>query len=333
MRSRRLGPFTVSAIGFGCMNLSHAYGRPPAPADAARRLCEALDAGYTMLDTAALYGFGANESLIGETLAHRRSEYTLATKCGIFRNASGVREIDGSPVTLRRTVEASLQRLRTDTVDLCYLHRWDRRIAIEESVGAISDLVREGKVRTIGLSEVSAETLRRAHAVHPISAVQSEYSLWTRNPEIAVLAECRRIGASFVAFSPLARGFLADGPADPSRFEAKDIRRQLPRFEAANALANRPLYDAHRAIAHDAGCSPAQLALAWLLAKGEDILPIPGTTQSAHLRENALASDIELSAPIRARLDALLSQTPVAGARYNATTQAEIDTETFASEA
>jgi aryl-alcohol dehydrogenase-like predicted oxidoreductase len=329
MQQRRLGPFAVSAIGLGCMNLSHAYGTPPDAAAAAQLLLKGLDLGYTLLDTAALYGFGANETLIGATLAHRRSEFTLATKCGMFRNAAGVREIDGRPEVIRSTVEDSLKRLRTDVIDLCYLHRWDKRIPVEDSIGALADLVQAGKVRTLGLSEVSADTLQRAHAVHPITALQTEYSLWTRNPEIAVLDACRQLGVAFVAFSPLARGFLA-GFDDVSRLEPKDIRRQMPRFDAQNYAANRMLYRAYAAIAAEVGCTPAQLALAWLLAKGEDILPIPGTTRLDHLEENAAAAEVSLPLGIVRRLDALINQHTVVGPRYNAATQAEIDTEEFA---
>jgi aryl-alcohol dehydrogenase-like predicted oxidoreductase len=330
MKQRQLGPFAVSAIGLGCMNLSHAYGAPPPAAEAAQLLLKALDLGYTLIDTAALYGFGANETLIGETLSRRRSEFTLASKCGMFRNASGVREIDGRPQVLRQTVEDSLKRLRTDVIDLCYLHRWDKRIAIEESVGALGDLVRAGKVRSLGLSEVSATTLRRAHAEHPITALQTEYSLWTRNPEIAVLDECRRLGVSFVAFSPLARGFLAGGLEDVSTLQAKDIRRQMPRFEPANYAANLELYRTYAGIAAEAGCTPAQLSLAWLLARGTDIIPIPGTTRLDHLEENARAGAVTLPPGVVERVDALISQATVVGKRYNAATQAEIDTEEFA---
>lgn len=328
MKQRRLGPFTVSAIGLGCMNISHAYATPPDAKTSALLLRKALDLGYTLFDTAALYGFGANETLIGETLAHRRSEFVLTTKCGMFRNAAGVREIDGQPEVLRQTVEDSLKRLRTDVIDLCYLHRWDKRIPVEDSVGALADLVAAGKIRSIGLSEVSAKTLRRAHRVHPIAALQTEYSLWTRNPEIAVLDECRRLGVSFVAFSPLARGFLG-GLADSNNFEPKDIRRFMPRFEPANYTANRMLYRAYAAIAAEVGCTPAQLALAWLLSKGDDIIPIPGTTSIAHLTENLAANTIDLPHGIVRRLDVLINQDTVVGARYNAATQAEIDTEEF----
>src|ERR1700722_9841438 len=210
-KPRKLGPFSVSPIGLGCMNLSHAYGIPPPPDVAAAVLLHALDLGVTHFDTAALYGFGSNEELVGRTLAAHRARFTLASKCGIqgVKSDSSVRRvIDGRPQTLKQTCEDGLRRLRTDVIDLYYLHRWDKAVPIEESVGALAELKRQGKIRAIGLSEVSAATLRRAHAVHPIAAVQSEYSLCTRNPEIAVLGACREIGAALVAFSPLGRGFL-----------------------------------------------------------------------------------------------------------------------------
>lgn len=329
MIKRSLGPFSVSAVGLGCMNLSHAYGTPPDPQSAARVLLRALDLGYKLFDTAALYGFGANETLIGQTLSARRGEFVLATKCGMFRNSAGVREIDGRPASLRQTVEDSLRRLRVETIDLCYLHRWDKRIPIEESVGALGEMVRTGKIRGIGLCEVSAPTLARAHRVHPITALQSEYSLWTRNPEIAVLEQCRRLGVGFVAFSPLGRGFLAGGLQDVSLLDAKDIRRQMPRFEPANFARNLILLESLRRIADDVGCTPGQLALAWLLEQGPDIIPIPGTTRTDHLEENAAAQRLQVSGEVMKRLGALINSTAVIGKRYNDATQAEIDTEEF----
>ena len=329
MQTRKLGPFSVSALGLGCMNLSHAYGTPPDAKTAANLLHRALDLGYSHLDTAALYGFGANETLLGDTLQRRRDEFVLASKCGIFKNAAGVREINGRPEILKKTCEDSLRRLRTEVIDLYYLHRWDKQIPIEESVGALSELVGEGKIKAIGLSEVSAGTLRKAHAEHAIAAVQSEYSLWTRNPEIKLLQACRELGTALVAFSPLARAFLTGRLRDPESLEAKDLRRNMPRFEPANYRANLKLLDGVSAIADEVGCSMAQLALAWLLYKGEHIIPIPGTSNLDHLAENAGAVDVVLSPETVERLDRLINQDTVSGARYNASTQSERDTEVF----
>jgi aryl-alcohol dehydrogenase-like predicted oxidoreductase len=327
MPQRTLGPYQVSAIGLGCMSLSHAYGTPPDAADAAAVLRRALDLGYTMVDTAALYGFGANETLIGGALKDRRKEFVLATKGGMFRNAQGQREIDGRPEVIKRTCEESLRRLQTDVIDLYYLHRWDKRLPVEESIGALADLVSEGKVRTIGLSEVSAATIRRAHRVHPITAVQTEYSLWTRNAEVAVLDTCRQLRIAFVAFSPLGRGFLTGKLRELSTLPPKDIRLAMPRFQAEHFTKNLQLLDGLAAIARETECTMGQLALAWLLARGDHIVPIPGTTRLDHLEENAAAVDIRLSASTVARLDELINPRTVSGSRYNAATQTEIDTE------
>lgn len=330
--TRRIGPFTVSAIGMGCMNLSHAYAAPP-PKEVAREvLHRALDLGYDLIDTAALYGFGANEALVGEVLAPLRSRFTLASKGGLHGvTTDGVtrRVIDGRPATLKASCEASLKRLRTDVIDLYYLHRWDKQVPIEDSVGALADLVRDGKVRSIGLSEVSATSLRRAHAVHPIAAVQTEYSLWTRNPEIAVLEACRELGTAFVAFSPLGRGFLTGTVREVSGFEAKDIRRAMPRFEPATHAANLPLADALVELAREAGCSAAQLALAWVVSRGDHVIALPGTTRTDHLEENIAALRASPSADILERAGALINQQTVRGQRYNPSTQAEVDTEQF----
>jgi len=332
LEQRQLGPFTVSAIGLGCMNLSHAYGLPLSAEDGAALLLRALDLGVTHFDTAALYGFGANEELVGRTLAAHRSRFTLASKCGIqgVTSDAGVRRvIDGRPATLKQTCEAALRRLRTEVIDLYYLHRWDRSVPIEDSIGAMAELEREGKIRAIGLSEVSAATLRRAQAVHPIAAVQSEYSLCTRNAEIAVLETCRELGATFVAFSPLARGFLAGGVTDVAALDAKDIRRSMPRFSAENNARNLGLLDAYTALAREAGCSLPQLALAFVLGRGAHVVAIPGTTSMTHLEDNVGAARVTLSGELASRLDALINQHTVAGERYNAATQAEVDTENF----
>ena len=315
------------------MNLSHAYGAPVSAEQGERVLLAALDAGVTLFDTATLYGFGANENLVGRVLKQHRSRFTLASKCGmqgvdVAGDGKLVRVIDGRPDTLRKTCEDSLRRLQTDVIDLYYLHRWDKQVPIEESVGALGDLVRAGKIRSVGLSEVSATTLRRAHAEHPIAALQTEYSMWTRNPEIAVLQTCRELGVSFVAFSPVARGFLC-GELDVGAFDAKDIRRTMPRFSPDNHAKNRALLPAYNAIAAEVGCTPSQLAIAWLLHQGDDILPIPGTTSVDHLADDLGAVNVALSADVIARLNALINQHTVHGDRYNAQANSEVDTEVF----
>lgn len=334
MQQRTLGPFSVSAIGLGCMNLSHAYGAPVSAEQGERVLLAALDAGVTLFDTATLYGFGANETLVGRVMKQHRSRFTLASKCGmqgVDVNGDGklARVIDGRPGTLRKTCEDSLRRLQTDVIDLYYLHRWDKSVPIEESVGALGELVRRGLIRTVGLSEVSATTLRRAHAEFPITAVQTEYSLWTRNAEIAVLNACRELGVAFVAFSPVARGFLCGDLTDVSTLDAKDIRRAMPRFAPDAYAANLKLLDGYRAIAQDVGCTPAQLALAWLLHQGEHIIPIPGTTSVEHLRDDLGAVTVQLDAATLARLNGLINERTVVGSRYSAQSASEVDTETF----
>ena len=329
MHTRTLGPFQVHAIGLGCMSMSHAYGTPD-PVEAEATLKRALDIGYNFLDTAALYGFGKNEELVGRVLRERRQEFVLASKCGMFKGADGKRQIDGRPETIRKTCEDALGRLQTEIIDLYYLHRRDFQVPVEDSIGEMSRLVEEGKVLTLGLSEVSADTLHKAHAVHPITALQTEYSLWSRNAEIAVLDACRELEVAFVAFSPLARAFLTGKLADPqSQLEANDIRRNMPRFSADNYPKNLALLQDYQAIADAVGCTMAQLALAWLLAKAPHIIPIPGTRHLAYAEENFGAIDIVLSPEHVAALDALINQQTVAGPRYNAATQQEIDTEQF----
>ncbi|ODT86998.1 aldo/keto reductase [Phenylobacterium sp. SCN 70-31] len=327
MQKRRIGPFEVSAIGLGCMSLSHAYGSPPPRKQAEEVLLGALDAGYTFFDTAAVYGLGHNETLVGEVLGPHRDKFVLASKCGLTDATGTQRGVNGRPETIKAVCDVSLKRLNVDVIDLYYLHRLDRSVPIEDSVGALADLVKAGKIRTIGLSEISADTLRRAHAVHPIAALQTEYSPWTRNPEIAVLEACRELGVAFVAFSPVARGFLAGGAHDPARLEAGDIRLAMPRFQGEALAANLRLYDAFAAIARDAGCTTAQLCLAWLLAKGDDIVPIPGTTSPDHMREDAAAAGLTLSPEIIARVDATVNGDTVTGSRYSPQLQASVDTE------
>jgi aryl-alcohol dehydrogenase-like predicted oxidoreductase len=334
MKNRQLASFSVSAIGLGCMNLSHAYGTPVSTEQAERVLLTALDQGVTFFDTAAVYGFGSNETLVGQVMKPHRNRFTLASKCGMQgveqSDGSKVRVIDGRPETIKKTCEDALRRLQTDVIDLYYLHRWDKKVPIEDSVGGLSDLIRAGKIRSIGLSEVSASTLRKAHAVHPIAAVQTEYSLWTRNPEIAVLDACRELGTTFVAFSPVARGFLCGKPIDIAQLDAKDIRRSMPRFHADNFARNLQLLPPYLALAQELGCSPSQLAIAWLLHKAPHILPIPGTTSIAHLHDDLGALDVKLNAEHMQRLESMIGQHNVVGNRYNDQANSEVDTEVFA---
>ena len=334
MQERKIGPFQVSALALGCMSLSHAYGQPPSPEHSERVLLSALDAGVTLFDTAALYGFGANETLVGRVLKAHRSKITLASKGGmagvdVAGDGKLVRVIDGRPEAIRRNCEDSLRRLGTDVIDLYYLHRWDKKVPVEDSVGELSRLVERGHVRTIGLSEVSAATVRKAHAVHPIAAVQTEYSLWTRNPEIAVLDTCREIGAAFVAFSPVARGFLTGKLRDVKALDPKDIRHGMPRFEPGNYAGNLKLLPAYEAVAQEAGCTPAQLALAWMLHKHSHVIPLFGTTKLDHLAENLAAASVKLSPTLMAKVEAVINQQTVVGNRYSAQSNREVDTEVF----
>ena len=317
MTTRPLAGHTVNPIGLGCMNLSHAYGTPPDETSAIQLLQRAVELGCNHFDTATLYGFGANETLVGKALKPYRKQIFLASKCGMG-GVNGQRVIDGRPATLKQQCEASLQRLQTDVIDLYYLHRWDKNIPIEESVGALADLVQQGKIRAIGLSEVSAATLEKAHAVHPIAAVQTEYSLWTRNPEIAVLAKTRELGAAFVAFSPLGRGFLGGSLHDVADLVEKDIRRPMPRFSAENYPKNLQLLTALQQLADQAGCTLTQLSLAWLLAQQDNILPIPGTVQISHLAENLAAAELNLDADLLQQAGQLIHAQNVHGARYPA---------------
>jgi hypothetical protein len=319
----------INPIGLGCMSLSHAYGTPPPPAEAAKLLHRALDLGYDHLDTARIYGVGRNETLIGETLKGRRAHFFLASKCGIVIDGDR-RRIDCAPATIHAAIDTSLKALQTDHIDLYYLHRRDFTVPIEDSVGALAEAVEAGKIGAIGLSEMSAETLRKAAAVHPIAAMQTEYSPWTRNPEIAVLEACRALGTTFVAFSPVGRGMLAGGVRDPAALVEGDLRRGMPRFSAENWPVNKALFDDFAALAAVAGVTPAQLALGWVLARGPHVVAIPGTASIAHLEENIARSDWRPDAALVARVDALVNQTTVAGHRYSPAMDASIDTERFA---
>ncbi|CAB3777983.1 Aldo-keto reductase IolS [Paraburkholderia caffeinitolerans] len=321
MQTRRLGQFDISAIGLGCMGLSQAYGVQDEAAST-DTLHRAIDLGVTFFDTAEVYGPHRNEILLGRALKPHRDKVVIATKFGFkYRNDrddfGDVTGTDGRPENARAVAEASLKRLQTEVIDLYYLHRVDPAVPIEETVGAMADLVAQGKVRAIGLSEVSAETLRRAHAVHPITALQSEYSLWTRDIERnGVLAACRELGVGFVPFSPLGRGFLTGKVSSLATLDEQDFRRSLPRFQPGHIEVNRKLVEAVEAIALEKGVAAAQLALAWVLAQGDDMLPIPGAKRIAHLEQNAGAADIQLSEDECARLEAIFSPEHISGGRY-----------------
>lgn len=314
--------------GLGCMSLSHAYGVAPQPEEGLRLLQTALDEGVTFFDTATLYGGGRNEELVGKAIAGRRDEIILASKGGMAI-VDGSRVIDGRPETLRAQVDASLRRLDVDHIDLYYLHRWDKSVPIADSVAALAEAVDAGKIGAIGLSEVSVARLREAQQVAPIAAVQNEYSLWSRNAELGMLEATKADGIALVAFSPVARGFLADAVHNPEELVAKDIRRGMPRFQSPHWEANAALLPAWRALAAEAGVSPAQLALAWLSSRGEHVVPIPGTTNIDHLREIIAAAQLEVTPDILQRAGGLIGTETVSGPRYPANNAVEVDTETF----
>ncbi|HAJ18157.1 MAG: aldo/keto reductase [Microbacterium sp.] len=314
--------------GLGCMSLSHAYGVAPQPEEGLRLLQTALDEGVTFFDTATLYGGGRNEELVGKAIAGRRDEIILASKGGMAI-VDGSRVIDGRPETLRAQVDASLRRLDVDHIDLYYLHRWDKSVPIADSVAALAEAVDAGKIGAIGLSEVSVARLREAQQVAPIAAVQNEYSLWSRNAELGMLEATKADGIALVAFSPVARGFLADAVHNPEELVAKDIRRGMPRFQSPHWEANAALLPAWRALAAEAGVSPAQLALAWLSSRGEHVVPIPGTTNIDHLREIIAAAQLEVTPDVLERAGGLIGTETVSGPRYPANNAVEVDTETF----
>lgn len=329
IQRRAINGRLTNPVGLGCMSLSWAYGGRPSEEDGIALLHRAIDIGYDHFDTARLYGLGHNETQVGIALEGRRDKVFLASKMGIF--ASGEkRGIDCHPDTIRSEVDISLKLLRTDHIDLYYLHRRDFTVPIEDSVGALADLVKEGKIGSIGLSEMSADTLRKAHAVHAIAAMQTEYSPWTRQAEIAVLDACRELGTTFVAFSPVARGALANGVSDPASLEEKDIRRAMPRFMGDNWPRNLALIQQFNAIALREGVTPAQLSLAWVLSRGDHIVTIPGTGKIAHLEENIARWDWDIPASVAVEVDALINQQTVAGHRYAGAMMPTIDTEDFA---
>jgi aryl-alcohol dehydrogenase-like predicted oxidoreductase len=316
MKQVSLAGLEVSRIGLGCMGMSAFYtGKSTDDAESIRTIHRALELGVTFFDTAEIYGPYTNEELVGRALAGRWGDVAIASKFGLLshRGGDGGRVIDGHPDNVRAAVEGSLRRLGTDHIDLYYQHRMDPGVPVEETVGALADLVQAGKIQHIGLSEAAPETIRRAHAAHPITAVQSEYSLWTRDPEAEVLPALRELGIGFVPYSPLGRGFLTGQITSPAELDADDFRRSTPRFSEANFAVNLRIVDEVKAVAAESGGTPAQVAIAWVLAQGDDLAPIPGTMRVTRLEENVAADTLVLSAAQLARLSAIA---PPAGDRY-----------------
>ena len=312
--NRKLGELEVSALGLGCMGMSEFYGGRD-EAEAIATIHRALELGVTLLDTADMYGPHTNEKLVGEAI--KRREVVLATKFGIIRSEDqGFRGVNGRPEYVHQACDASLQRLGIETIDLYYLHRVDPDVPIEETVGAMAELVQQGKVRYLGLSEAAPNTIRRAHAVHPITALQSEYSLWSRNPEDEILPTVRELGIGFVPYSPLGRGFLSGQITSPDDLAEDDYRRTAPRFQGENFAKNLQMVEQVKAIAREKGVTPSQLALAWLLAQGNDIVPIPGTKRRRYLEENVAAVNITLTPEDLQRIEAVAPQNVAAGDRY-----------------
>lgn len=324
----KLGDANVTAVAYGCMGLSQAY-EPCSEEQGIRTLNAVLDMGYDHLDTAALYGFGKNEELLNKAIGHRRSEYFLASKCGLYRDATGKREINGRPEVLIKTCEDSLRRLGTDVIDLYYLHRIDLNVPIEESLGALQEMRAQGKIRYIGLSEPSPETLLRALEICPIAAVQSELSLWTRQPNVAVSQVCEKNNVTFVAYSPLGRGFMGGAIRDMSVLGEKDIRHTMPRFEGADFKTNLEKLDQLSLLASENDLTVAQLALAWVLAQGDHILTIPGTRFEDRAKENLDTASVSVSHDVISRAGEILSPDTIIGERWSEIILREVDSEQY----
>ena len=324
----KLGDADVTAVAYGCMGLSQAY-EPCSEEQGIRTLNAVLDMGYDHLDTAALYGFGKNEELLNKAIGHRRSEYFLASKCGLYRDATGKREINGRPEVLIKTCEDSLRRLGTDFIDLYYLHRIDLNIPVEESLGALQEMRAQGKIRYIGLSEPSPETLLRALEICPIAAVQSELSLWTRQPNVAVSQVCEKNNVTFVAYSPLGRGFMGGAIRDMSVLGEKDIRHTMPRFEGADFKTNLEKLDQLSLLASENDLTVAQLALAWVLAQGDHILTIPGTRFEDRAKENLDTASVSVSHDVISRAGEILSPDTIIGERWSEIILREVDSEQY----
>ena len=326
---RQVGPFSVQPVGLGCMNIMHAYNAPVSEEESDKLLNRALDLGYNFLDTATIYGAGESERRIGKFLKHRRDEYVLASKC-VLAFEDGKRILDARQEKIIAACEASLQRLQVDVIDLYYMHRPDPNVPLEDSVGALADLVAQGKIRSIGLSEMSADMLETAASVHPIAAMQSEYSLIVRNPEIAVIESCKRRGTTLVAFSPVGRGLFSETPLNPAEYWEGDMRRSFfPRLAEPHFSENMKLMPRAREMAEDIGCTLPQLALAWVLAKGPEVVAIPGTKSIPHLEDNWGAMTVTLTDDQVANLDAHFTPEAISGARYSSAGQDSVTTEMF----
>jgi aryl-alcohol dehydrogenase-like predicted oxidoreductase len=327
--SRTIAGKSLHAVGLGCMNVSWAYGTPPSHDDCVKLLQQAVDLGYDHFDTARIYGAGQNEALLAEALKGRRDRVFLASKTGIVVDGPR-RGVDCSPEYITADIDKSLALLETDFIDLYYMHRFDPKVPIADSVGALARAIEAGKIGAYGVSEWSSAHVREAHAVHPMAAVQTEYSLWTRNVELGVLETCEALGIALVAFSPLGRGALCGVLTDPSTLEDKDLRTKMPRFQPGNWAQNRTLIEQFVRLAEQAGVTPAQLALNWVLSRGDNVHVIPGTTNPQHLADNVRAAKIEVSAAVLDEADRLINHDTVAGHRYHDAILPTIDTEEFA---